>query len=109
MCDVVWYVISKIAINISIFHLDRIYAARAYYSASASACMPRTPARPRPYRAANGCGRDGTAYGDPTCGGRVQVCVTSRDGSNIIAGRSLTVARANGGLSDYVKATGVDG
>ena len=38
---------------------------------------------------------------DPTCGGRlVRVRVTSRDGSNIIAGRSLTVARANG---DYVK------
>ena len=37
----------------------------------------------------------------------VRVRATSRDrlpGSNIIAGRSL-VARANGGLSDYVTAT----
>ena len=57
MCDVVWYVISKIAINISIFNLDRIYAACVYYSASASTCRPRTPAQPCPYRAANGCGR----------------------------------------------------
>ena len=42
--------------------------------------------------------------GGPTYGGRVQVRVTSRDGSNIIAGQSLTVAQANGRLSDYVKA-----
>ena len=35
----------------------------------------------------------------------MRVRVTSRDDSNIIAGPSLTVARANGGLSDYVKAS----
>ena len=63
--------------------------------------MPRTPATPLG-------GRPTVHDGDPTCGGKVRVCVTSRDGSIIIAGRSLTVARANGGLSNYVKATGAE-
>ena len=93
------YIVSKIMINISIFHLG-LYIHGVCVSVGI-ALAHATHSGPLASQWYCTCGHDPTVEGECEC---VLPVVIDRLGSNIMAGRPL-MGRVNGGHSDYVTAT----